>query len=578
MIFEPTASNTQLKSTRESFGCIYLFSGGKVSFIQGRNTLINLVFLIKYRFSIFFSEIKIKTVKLHGEKQNMNSGLHSTSAVDRQHTEGTTFSNSQFSKMFDQLPVAFYTCDLEGRITYFNEAAGKLWGRQPEIGKDLWCGSWKIFYPDGRNMPLPECPMALCLKEGLAYAGSEIRIERPDRTMRDLVVYPTPLYNESNERIGAQNTLIDVTDQRQHESRQSRLASIIESSDDAIVSKDLNGIVTSWNESASKLFGYSADEIVGRSIKMLIPPEKHSEEDEILAKISIGQQVRHYEAKRLHKSGRIIKISITISPLKNLKGEVIGASKIARDVTEQVAIRKELRQYTRELELMNKQKDEFMSLASHELKTPLTSAKAYIQLLTRMVGPEHSGHNFIARAILSINRLENLINDLLDVSKIKEGKLTYNAETVRFNEVIANSIENVQQLTTSHTIVLLETEDVYIKGDRIRLEQVLNNFLTNAVKYSPDAKHVEVSSRVNEDRLIVSVKDFGIGIPEESIKRLSERYYRLDNSSMRFPGLGIGLFVASEILKRHEGRMWIESVVGEGSTFFFDLPLSSDPY
>lgn len=508
----------------------------------------------------------------------MNSGLHSTSAVSRQHTEGTTFSNSQFSKMFDQLPVAFYTCDLEGRITYFNEAAGKLWGRQPEIGKDLWCGSWKIFYPDGRTMPLPECPMAICLKEGSAYGGSEIRIERPDSTMRDLVVYPTPLYNESNERIGAQNTLIDVTDQRHYESRQSRLASIIESSDDAVVSKDLNGIVTSWNESASKLFGYSADEIVGRSIKMLIPPEKHSEEDEILAKISKGQQVRHYEAKRLHKSGRIIKISITISPLKNMKGEVIGASKIARDVTEQVAIRKELRQYTRELELMNKQKDEFMSLASHELKTPLTSAKAYIQLLMRMVGPEHSGHNFIARAILSINRLENLINDLLDVSKIKEGKLTYNAETVRFNEVIANSIENVQQLTTSHTIVLLETEDVYIKGDRIRLEQVLNNFLTNAVKYSPDAKHVEVSSSVNEDRLIVSVKDFGIGIPEESIKRLTERYYRLDNSSMRFPGLGIGLFVASEILKRHEGRMWIESVVGEGSTFFFDLPLNSDPY
>jgi len=478
--------------------------------------------------------------------------------------------------MFDQLPVAFYTCDLDGQISYFNEAAATLWGRRPEIGKDLWCGSWKIFYPDGRSMPLSECPMALCLKEGRAYSGSEIRVERPDHSIRDLLVYPSPLYNENNERIGAQNTLIDITDQRHYESRQRRLASIIESSDDAIVSKDLNGIISSWNEAAERLFGYNAGEIIGRSIKILIPRDKHSEEDEILAKISKGQQVRHYEATRLHKSGRTLKISITISPLKNLEGKIIGASKIARDVTEQVAIRKELRQYTRELEVMNKQKDEFMSLASHELKTPLTSAKAYIQLLTRMVEPEHSGHNFIGRAILSINRLENLINDLLDVSKIKEGKLTYNAETVRFNEVIANSIENVQQLTTSHTIVLLETEDVFVMGDRIRLEQVLNNFLTNAVKYSPDAKHVEVSSAVKENRLVVAVKDFGIGIPEESIKRLSERYFRLDNSSMRFPGLGIGLFVASEILKRHEGRMWIESEVGKGSTFFFDLPISRD--
>src|SRR5690606_40175799 len=138
---------------------------------------------------------------------------------------------------------------------------------------------------------------------------------------------------------------------------------------------------------------YSAEEVSGKSIKILIPGDKHGEEDEILAKISKGQQVRHYEASRLHKSGRLLKISLTVSPLKNLKGKIIGASKIARDVTEQVAIRKELRQYTRELELMNKQKDEFMSLASHELKTPLTSAKAYIQLLTRMVGPEHSGHN-----------------------------------------------------------------------------------------------------------------------------------------------------------------------------------------
>jgi PAS domain S-box-containing protein len=535
-------------------------------------------YLFKYRLSKFFSHFEIKTVKLHGEKQIMNTGLPLTDAAGDQQAVGATFTSTQLNKMFDQLPVAFYTCDLQGCITYFNDAAAALWGRQPTIGKDMWCGSWKIFYPNGDSMPLHECPMAICLKEGRVVSGAEIRIERPDQSIRDLLVYPSPLYDEKNRRIGAQNTLIDVTDQRKYESRQGRLAGIIESSDDAIVSKDLNGIITSWNAAATRLFGYTADEVIGKSIKILIPADRHSEEDEILAKISKGQQVRHYEASRLHKSGRKLKISLTVSPLKNLKGKIIGASKIARDVTEQVAIRKELRRYTRELELMNKQKDEFMSLASHELKTPLTSAKAYIQLLTRMVGPEHSGHNFIGRAISSINRLENLINDLLDVSKIKEGKLTYNAETIRFNEVLVNSIENIQQLTTSHTLLLLGTEDVFVRGDRIRLEQVLNNLLTNAVKYSPDAKHVEVSSHAKDDRLIVSVKDFGIGIPEESIKRLSERYFRLDNDSMRFPGLGIGLFVSSEILKRHEGTMWIESEVGKGSTFYFDLPLCPPPY
>lgn len=220
-------------------------------------------------------------------------------------------------------------------------------------------------------------------------------------------------------------------------------------------------------------------------------------------------------------------------------------------------------------------KDEFLSIASHELKTPLTSIKAFNQLMLRISDPEKLA-GLIQKSAAHVQRLEKLISDLLDVSRINAGKMEYNMETFNFREMLVDTIDGVQHTTPSHQIILENAEDILYTGDRFRLEQVLNNLLANAIKYSPRADKVIVNcvSKLADNSLILSVQDFGIGIEEKNHTRLFERYYRVDNTAMRFDGLGLGLFISAEILKRHNGNFWIVSKPGAGSTFFFRLPLN----
>lgn len=217
-------------------------------------------------------------------------------------------------------------------------------------------------------------------------------------------------------------------------------------------------------------------------------------------------------------------------------------------------------------------KDEFLSIASHELKTPLTGIKAFTQLMQKNTDPSRTA-SYIQKSTDNIHRLEKLINDLLDVTKINAGKLSYDLQPFNFSQMLKDSVESAQ-LTTSHQINLEQTENLTITGDRLRLEQVINNFLSNAIKYSPDGKQVNLKSQPSGEALIVSVQDFGIGIQQQHIQRLFDRYYRIDNSSKRFEGLGLGLYISSEIIKRHRGTFWIESEPGKGSTFYFRLPLT----
>jgi PAS domain S-box-containing protein len=217
-------------------------------------------------------------------------------------------------------------------------------------------------------------------------------------------------------------------------------------------------------------------------------------------------------------------------------------------------------------------KDEFLSIASHELKTPLTSIKAFNQILQKASVAEKF-RPFIIRSADHILRLERLINDLLDVTKINAGKMVYDMEPFDFSAAMQEIVESNRHLATRHEIQFLDEAKVSYTGDRFRLEQVVNNFISNAIKYSPQGKTIMVASRLELDNIVVSVQDFGIGIAPENLDKLFERYYRVDNTAMRFEGLGLGLFISSEILKRHKGSFWIESVRGEGSTFFFRLPL-----
>jgi PAS domain S-box-containing protein len=243
-------------------------------------------------------------------------------------------SQERYKQVVRNLPLAVYTTDNEGRITLYNEPAAELWGRRPVIGRDLWCGSYKILKTDGSEMPPDECPMAVTLKTGEPVRGQEIIIERPDGTRRSILPYPTPIRDSLGRIIGAVNLLLDITERNLAHLVAQRLAAIVESSDDAIIGKDTNGIISSWNQGAERIFKYKANEIIGKSVMILIPPERQSEESDILGRIRHGEQVKHFETVRKRKDGTLIDVSLTISPVKDAGGKVIGASKIARNISE----------------------------------------------------------------------------------------------------------------------------------------------------------------------------------------------------------------------------------------------------
>ncbi|MDB4918431.1 PAS domain S-box protein [Mucilaginibacter sp.] len=651
--------------------------------------------------------------------------------------------NQLSGQLFDNLPIAVYTCDKQGYITSFNQAAVKLWGRTPVIGEDLWCGSWKIFHPDGEPLKLDSCPMALTLKEGIAIEGEEIIIQRPDGTRINVLPYPVPTYNADGELVGAVNTLIDVTEQRYSEAKQAMLASIIESSEDAIVSKTLNGTITSWNISAEKMFGYNEQEMVGNSIRQIIPKTRWQEEDVILEKIASGEKVEHYETYRLTKHGIEIPVSLTISPIRNSKGQVIGASKIARNISRQKAAEESLQHYASNLETLNTvgklvsehldveeilqqvtdvttkvtgaafgaffynkldehgesytlytlsgaskeafekfgmprntavfhptfsgecivrtdditkdprygknpphygkpqghlpvvsylavpvisksgtvigglfyghpeagkfteyheslvesvatqtamalenaklyeeiqklnaKKDEFIGLASHELKTPITSLSGYLQIINHRLPADDANKAFIEKALSQINKLTSLIADLLDISKIETGQLPFTFTVFDLLQLVHEVIEAMQYSTKTHRLVLnTNLDELLVTADRQRMEQVIINLFSNAIKYSPGASLVNISVSVADNKALVSVQDFGLGITHEQQERIFTRFYRVEDLGAGISGLGIGLFISKEIIKRHNGRIWVESGQGKGSVFFFEIPV-----
>ncbi len=236
--------------------------------------------------------------------------------------------------ILQRLPAAIYLTDATGKITFFNEAAADLWGVRPEIGRSEFCGSWKLYWPDGTPLPHRECPMAIALTERRAIKGQEAVAERPDGTRVHFLAYSTPLLDEAGRLTGVVNMLVDISDRKSSELASQRLAAIVESSDDAILSKDINGIITSWNRGAERLFGYREDEVIGKSVTILIPHDRLDEEPEILGRIRRGERIEHYETVRRRKDGRLVDISLSVSPLVDSSGRVVGAAKIARDISE----------------------------------------------------------------------------------------------------------------------------------------------------------------------------------------------------------------------------------------------------
>lgn len=786
-----------------------------------------------------------------------------TSQHPNSHIKAHRIPDLDFFQVINSSPIAFYATDLDGRITFFNQAAVKLWGRTPELGIDLWCGSWKVYFPDGTPMPVHQCPLAITLRAGMALPNQRVLIERPDSSFRDLMVFPQPIFDAEGNLKGGHSTLVDVTEQQKNEIKRATLSSIVESSedaiisknldgiitswnagaerilkyseeevlgkpidilipenrqndeeiimktietgkrvdhfetvrldkfgnevplsltvspvkdntgkvigaskvarditerlqgeekhailsaivessDDAIISKDLNGTIMSWNRGAEQIFGYSEEEVLGKNITILIPEDRLVEEKIIIDKIRKGEKVDHFETIRKARNGVLFPISLTVSPLKDRQGNIVGASKIARDISVQVQTQQDLKKYMRHLEILNSlgksisrkmdvkqilqqvtdattsltgaafgaffynsvteegesyqlftisgadrrdfekfgmprnsavfhptfsgegivrvaditqdprygknephfgipeghpsvrsfltvpvfsgsgevigglfyghpesdifkkeheelvvsiaaqaaisldnsmlfeqvkslsdKKDEFIAVASHELKTPLTTIKGYLQVLSKKETDPMSSH-FVDKSLRQVNKLNTLVEDLLNMSRIEAGKLDFQWETFDLRRFLGEMAETFGYSNKSHKLLCeLGNKPVMIRGDKQRIEQVVTNLLNNAVKYSPKADEVALKLSQSDGLAQISVKDKGIGLSEKESKQIFSRYYRAQ-SAKGISGLGVGLYITTQIVDRHHGRIEVDSTLGTGSEFRILLPL-----
>ena len=622
---------------------------------------------------------------------------------------------------------------LQGIITSWNPAAERMFGYKEDevIGKHI-----SILIPE--DLQYEEDIIISNIAAGNKVDHFETTRVTKDGRRINILLSVSPVRDSTGKIIGASKIARDITESRKVHEKQAILAAIVDSSDDTILSKTLQGIITSWNPAAQRMFGYTENEVIGKHISLLIPPDLLFEEEVIIGNIAKGNKVDHFETVRVTKDGRLINISISVSPIRDAKGKIIGASKIARDITEQKKAEKRLRSYANTLETINElcktiseelnaqklmqlviaaaarvtgaasgaffynsispegktqllysflgtavkmygkadqykadknffkttfdaeiikidniddqkdsssplnkflqhnlsdesylsvpvlsktgvvvgtlllghkeasgfttehedivlaiasqasialenarlfeevkvlstKKDEFIGMASHELKTPLTSMFGYLQILLRMQTDEKSS-GFVKKIIHQTRKLLALVNDILDISKIEAGKLQFTYEKFNISKLLLEIAELIQLSSPKHTITInQDLPELCINGDRNRIEQLIINLLTNAVKYSPKANAVNILVEDLGDKVQVGVRDYGIGIPAEKVVDIFSRFYTVDGVNSGLTGLGIGLYLSKEIVDRHHGKIWAETEEGKGSTFWFLL-------
>lgn len=486
---------------------------------------------------------------------------------------------------------AVVTTDERGDVTGMNAVAERLtgWSSPQAIGKPV--EDVFVLFTEGTGRSAAN-PVRQVLQTGkpMTLGGDTLLIARDGRRIPidDSVA---PIRVGQAHTAGAVIVFRDITARRQFEDeRESQdriareLAAIVETSDDAIVSKDLQSTIRSWNSGAERMFGYTADEMIGRSIRTIIPEERWAEEDEVLRQLGQGNRVDHFETIRRRKDGTDVHVSLTISPIRSAAGAVVGASKIARDITERRQVEAERARLLEreqaarvEIERASHLKDDFLAVLSHELRTPLNAVMGYAQLLLNgAVAPAASAH-----ALQAIQRnaqaQARLVESLLDLSRVLAGKLELNAEVVELAAVVALAVDVVmpEALKKQISIRVAGARDVRVFADGPRLQQVFWNLLANAIKFTPAGGQVMVETTSTESQAIIRISDTGRGIRASLLPFVFDRFTQGDGESPRSrTGLGLGLALVREMVHAHRGTVTAESPgEGLGSTFTVRLPL-----
>ena len=643
------------------------------------------------------------------------------------------FSHRDIQDIHDLNNIPIVSIDSTGLITYGNSSALRLLRiEKADLGKkNLFpffkeTHSGELFYPSlVTGIPaINKLANILVDEDEYHVAFSSHLIEDVNGICLIYLFFQNIAALERSENLFAKQELKFERLLIESKERQARLAAIVNTSDDAIVSKNLQGMITSWNHAAGIMFGHTEAEALDKHISLIIPPERLQEEELIINKIKNGERIEHFETMRLRKDGKQIFVSLSISPIIDETGKIIGASKIARDISRQKEFEEKLQRYTshvetlntmsklvsesleineilqrvidasakiigagfgifsyqprdsiqeqqvqfayagrmenfekslrkamaddsfnlldlesnikhlakeganiesflsipvisksgdvvgqlvfghedenrfnedhekllvgiatlantalenatlyEEIRSLNAKKDEFIGLASHELKTPITSLKGFLQFISMRMVEGDSNKVIINKALQQTNRLSSLVGDMLDVARIETGHLPLSRSSFDVVEMVKDTIEQIQYAASSHLIAFHSEKPSYkISGDRQRLEQVVINLLNNAIKYSPEANLVKVSVLEQEGCCVLQVQDFGMGISPEQQGHIFSRFYRAADITSNISGFGIGLYISKDIVDQHKGELSVQSEIGKGAIFRVKIP------
>ena len=485
--------------------------------------------------------------------------------------------------------------DSEGRFTSWNTKLVAMWGMPLEL----------IALRDVQKV---RAFIAQQLKDSERYLARIAEIEASKEKSFDLLeLADERLIERYSDVISVEESVVgrvwnfrDVTQRHESDLIPRRLAAIVESSDDAIIGKDLNSIITSWNQGAERIFGYSAEEMIGTSIVRLIPPERQGEEEEILSCLKRGERFEHFETVRITKEGRQLHVSLTVSPIKDANGRVVGASKIARDITDRKLSEEALREARKiaeaanadrkrlleseraarsEAERANHMKDEFLATLSHELRTPLNAVLGWAAAL-------RAGHSLTEELEQGLETIERnarvqaqIIEDLLDMSRIISGKVRLDVQRLDLPAVVAEAIDTVRASASAKGVrlqAIIDPLNAPVTGDPNRLQQVFWNLLSNAIKFTPKGGCVQVLLERVDSHVEVSVIDTGEGISPEFLPYIFNRFQQADASTTRrHGGLGLGLAIVKQLVELHGGSVRVKSGgIGKGATFIVSLPVT----
>jgi PAS domain S-box-containing protein len=496
-------------------------------------------------------------------------------------------SERRFREMIDALPVAVYTTDAEGRLSHFNPACIDLAGRVPQIGKDRWCVTWKLYRSDGSPLPHEECPMAVALEKGVIARGEEAIAERPDGTRVWFMPYPTPLRDARGGLVGGINVLVDITERKRAEQalRESevRFRTLFESMDAGYCVVEM--LFDEKNQPVDYRFletnpvflkQTGIQDAKGRLMRQIAPQHEQHWFD-VYGRIALTGETLRFE-----------NVAAALERYYDVCAFRVGAPELRRvgivfnDITERKRAEEVVRQSQQALLEADKRKDEFLATLAHELRNPLAPIRNSLHILRLASATNPAASRVQDMMERQVAHMVRLVDDLLELSRISRGQIELKKEFIGLTTIIEQAVEASRPLIDSHAhhlTVSLPTEALAVHGDLVRLSQVFANLLNNAAKYTPDGGRITLSARREGATLIAAIRDTGVGIPNEMLSRVFDMFTQVDNVLRRSQdGLGIGLSLVRSLVTMHGGSVEVRSVgLGQGSEFIVRLPLAEHP-